>query len=128
MIALLTLAVSLLQAQSTQNLVQPTQKLGGLGAVTSPSEIDISSILSDYANNQATELQTNGKYKRIPRSSVLINGQTVFTRTHEYVSPDGSKGYDVVLETTIGGKRYIKIVSYGKENRSRDWYESLVQL
>ena len=68
---------------------------------------------------ETNSLSTKGKYKFIPK----YTKDNYEFEIHEYVMPDGSKGYTKFIRKIENGKVYEKNITSGKlgKYRSHDW-------
>lgn len=88
---------------------------------TADEEKKVNDLVKAIEAEQTSFVASNNKYKQI--KSVEDDGVT--KEVIEYVCPDKSVGYQVILKMIKDEKNYVKSIGYGPEAESRtfDWTE-----
>ena len=86
-----------------------------------PEQDLLNNIIKNIEKEQNDEFLLKKKFKQIKNRL-----EQFFTYyVHEYVRPDNSCGYQILIEIEQDGKTYAKSIGYGEEAESRtsDWQE-----
>ena len=91
--------------------------------------IELKAVVFDTKSvetSQEAYLKVNKKYQRLSASKELDITKSIT----EYVCPDGSTGYHIMLEKEVDKKKYSKMIGYGpeKESRTHDWAEIINEI
>jgi hypothetical protein len=98
----------------------------GMGGVPESSELNLSTsdVGAEISAIKKNDYDCIIKGTKCPRLKKYEKDGSTY-ETHEYKTPDGETGYQVIIRKTVKDKEYVKSIGYGVEadDRTSDWAE-----